>query len=65
MFRLLTIPIKPWRTVLALLSFKALTQAYLVTTSITHNKYLTPPFSEDDDPISAKSTVQILSLNLA
>ena len=32
---------------------------------MTRNKYLTPYFLEDNDPISAKSTSQILSLNLA
>ena len=31
-------------------------------TSITRNKYLTPRFLEDSDPISAKSAAQILSL---
>ena len=48
-------------TVLAFLLFKSLTQAYLVKTSITHNKYLTPRFLEDNDPTSAKSAAQILS----
>ena len=33
--------------------------------SITHNKYLAFRFLEDNDPISAKSAAQILSLNLA
>ena len=37
----------------------------LTKTSITRNKYLTSPFLEDNDPISAKSAAQILSLNLA
>ena len=32
---------------------------------MTHNKYLTFLFFEDNDPISAKSAAQILSLNLA
>ena len=56
---------KPWTTVLDFLSFKGLTQAYLVKTSITHVKYLTTRFLEDNDTISAKSIAQILSLNLA
>ena len=34
-------------------------------TSMTHNKYLTFLFLKDNDPISAKSVAQILSLNLA
>ena len=34
-------------------------------TSMTHNKYLTFLFLEDNDSISAKSAAQILSLNLA
>ena len=34
-------------------------------TSMTKNKYLTFLFLEDSDSISAKSAVQILSLNLA
>ena len=33
-------------------------------TSITHNNYLTFLFLEDNDSISAKSSPQILSLNL-
>ena len=52
------------RTALAFLSFKGLPQVYLVKTSITHNKYLTPQFLEDNDPISYKSAAQILSLYL-
>ena len=32
---------------------------------MTHNKYLTFLFLEHNDPISAKSAAQILSLNLA
>ena len=32
---------------------------------MTHNKYLTLLFLEDNDPISVKSASQILSLNLA
>ena len=34
-------------------------------TSMIHNKYLTFLLLEDNDPISAKSATQILSLNLA
>ena len=34
-------------------------------TSITDKKYVTPRFLEGNDPISAKSPAQILSLNLA
>ena len=59
-----TISIKPLTTVLPFLSFKGLTHAYLVKTSMTHNKYLTFLFLEDNDFISAKSAAQILSLNL-
>ena len=47
------------------LSFKGLTHAYLVKTSVTHDKYLTFFFFEDNHSISAKSAAQILSLNLA
>ena len=46
------------------LSFKELTQAYLVKTSTSHDKYLKPRFLEDNDTISVKSAAQILSLNL-
>ena len=56
---------KALRTVLAYLSFKGLTHAYLLKTSMAHNKYLTFLFFEDNDSISAKSAAQILSLNLA
>ena len=49
----------------AFLCFKDLTHAYLVKTSITHNKYLQAQLKEDNDPISAKSAAQILPLNLA
>ena len=48
-----------------LLTFKGLSHAYLVKTSITHSKYLTFLFFEDNDSISAKSAAQILPLNLA
>ena len=47
------------------LPFKDLTRAYLVKTSITHNKHLTFLFFEDNDFISGKSAAQILSLNLS
>ena len=40
-----------------------LTHAYSVKASMTHNEYLTAQFLEDNDPISAKSGAQILSLN--
>ena len=52
---------KDMRNCFSFFSFKGLTQ---VKTSITHNKYLPPQFSKDNDPISAKSVVQILSSNL-
>ena len=35
-------------------SFKGLTQENLVKTSIAHNKYLSPRFLVDNDPVSAK-----------
>ena len=53
------------RTVLPFLSFKGLTHTYLVKTSMTHNKYLTLLFFEENDSISAKSATQRLPLNLA
>ena len=56
---------KTLRTVLPFLSFKGLAYAYLVKTSITHNKYQIFLFFEDNDHISAKSAAKILSLNLA
>ena len=43
------------------LSFKGLTQAYLVKTSTTHNKYLTAQFLKGNVPISAISAAEILS----
>ena len=46
------------------LTFKCLTQVYLVKTSITHNKYLRFLFLKENDPISVKSAAEILSLNL-
>ena len=60
-----TTSIKAFGTVLPFLSFKDLTHAYLVKTSMTNNKYLTFLFFEDNDPISTTSVAQILSLNLA
>ena len=56
--------IKAFRTVLPFLFFTGLTHAYLVKTSLTHNKYLTFLLLENNDPISAKPAAQILSLNL-
>ena len=47
------------------LYFKGFTYAYLVKTSMTHNKYLTLLFLENNDPISGKSAAQIFSLHLA
>ena len=47
------------------LSFKGLTHAYLVKTSITHKKYLTFRLKEDNVLISVKSAAQILPSNLA
>ena len=43
---------KPWKTLLAFLS---LTKSYLVKASMIQNKYLTLPFMEDYDLISANS----------
>ena len=53
-----TISIKEFRTVSPFLFLK-------VKTYITHNKYLTFLFFEDNYFISAKSAAEILSLNLA
>ena len=50
--------------VLAFLSAKVLTQAYLVKKFIAHYKHLTLQLKEDSDSISAKSAVQKLSLTL-
>ena len=50
--------------VLAFLSAKVLTQAYLVKKFITRYKHLTLQLKEDSDSISAKSAVQKLSLTL-
>ena len=60
---LFTILVKLFRTVLTSLSFKGLTDAYLVKTFMKH-KFLKSLFLEDSDHISAKSAAQILSLNL-
>ena len=46
-------------------SILGLTHAYLAKTSLTHNKYLTLWFLEDNGPILAKTAAQVLSLNLA
>ena len=61
----LTILIKAFKTVLPYSSIKGLAHSYLVKTSMTHNKYLTFLFFQDNDPISAESAIQILSVNLA
>ena len=45
------------------LSFIGTTYAYLLNKSIAHNKYLIPLLYLLSDCISAKSTLQILSLN--
>ena len=34
-------------------------------TSMTHDKHLTPRLKKDNDPVSAKSAAQILSVSLA
>ena len=46
------------------LSFKGTTLAYLLKISITHNKNLLPLLYLLNNYISAKSTPQILSLNV-
>ena len=56
---------KALRIVLPFLSFKGLTRACSVKTTMTHNKYLTFLFFEDYHSISAKHAAQILTLNLA
>ena len=56
--------IKAFRTVLPFLFFIGPTQAYLTKISITHNKYLTLRYFEDNDSVSAKSAVQILNLKI-
>ena len=45
------------------LSFKGITQSYLLKTSITHNKNINPLLNLLINCVSAKSTPQILSLN--
>ena len=45
------------------LSFKGITEAYLLKISITHNKNLNPLLNLLNSCISAKSTPQILYLN--
>ena len=45
------------------LSFKGITQAYLLKISITHHKDLNPLLNLLNNCISAKSAPQILSLN--
>ena len=45
------------------LSFKGITQAYLLKLSITHNKNLNLLLNLLNNCISAKSTPQMLSLN--
>ena len=63
-FDLFTILIKPCRNVLAFLSFKGLTQGYLLKTSMALNKYSIPRLKKYNDVITAETTTQILSLNL-
>ena len=46
------------------LSFKGTTQAYLLKISITHYKNLNPLINLLINCISAKSALQVLSLNL-
>ena len=46
-------------------SIQSFIQEYLVKMSITHNKYSTLRFLEDNDPISAKSAAQTFVLKLA
>ena len=47
------------------LTFKDLAHTHLAKRSMAYNNYLTFLFLEENDPIAAKSAVQILSLNLA
>ena len=58
-----TISIKAFRTVLAFLSVKDLTHAYLVKTPITHKNFIFLSL-KDNDPISVKSAPEILPLNI-
>ena len=55
----------PLRTVLDILHVEGITQAYLLKTSTSHNKYLNFQFLENNDLISAKSAAHMLSLNVA
>ena len=55
---------KPVKAVLAFLSFKSLNQTNLKT-YVTHNKYLTYWFLEDNDQLSFNFAGQILSFNMA
>ena len=48
---------------MSFLSFKGITQAYLLKMSIAHNQNLNPLSNLLNNCISAKSTPQILSLN--
>ena len=43
------ISIKPWRTILPVLSFKGVTRTFLVKTSMYTKKYLTPYLKEETD----------------
>ena len=54
---------KNWSLSVSKRSFKDLTPAFLVKASITHNKYLRPWLKEDNEPISAKPSAQILPSN--
>ena len=59
----LTISIRTFRNVLTFLVCKGLIHAYLVKKSTAHNEK--PLYLEENNPISAKSADQILSLTLA
>ena len=52
------------RNVSSCLFLKDLTHSCFVKTSMTHNKYLTFLFTEDNNPISVKSAVLISYFNL-
>ena len=58
MFRFIYYFTKTIKNCFNFLFVKRLTLACLVKTSITHNKYLTCQFLEDNNPISAKSATQ-------
>ena len=62
---LFTVSIKALRTILPIFIFEMFNSYMLVTTSMTHNKYLAFSYLENNDPIPAKSAAKILSLNLA